>query len=469
MKGRIISARLPWRCSSCERRNEDDVAITLAELHREVRQRRRNCPQCGEGVVPLLDLVMAASASPFLLRELPEDLEEYLAERPSGPPVPVSTEPTTKGSVTTSPGPRYEIIRLLGVGGMAEVYVAKQSGVASFEKRVVLKRILPSLARDPSFVEMFLQEARTAAQISHANVVQINDLGYDGQHYFIAMEYVRGWDLRALLNACASLDRPVPVDVACHILSDVCAGLSAAHHCVLDSGEVIRIVHRDVSPHNILVSRAGVGKLTDFGVSKVYRGTEVGTQSGMLKGKVLYMAPEQIDPTRGVTDHRADIFAAGVVLYEVLSGAPPFKRESEFRTLSAVLGDDLPSIRSVRSDVPGEIEQVLFDALERDPDKRLSTISEMKERLDRAIAGSKSPSPTARVAAWVAELGDAAGAELAPDNFTPTGSRAIKKVELDTQIIRGDTDASSRSRARAGATEIENVDDNARPEGRDKD
>jgi tRNA A-37 threonylcarbamoyl transferase component Bud32 len=255
------------------------------------------CARCGkEGPVtltPQQDVIVKF----FLADAVPDEVKAYLDARPGA--APPSAEPITSTNRSDAPEPpsRYRVIRPLGAGGMAEVFLAEQSGLEGFKKKVVLKRILPNLSTNEEFIRMFLQEARTAARINHPNVVQIFDLGQEGKRYYMAMEYVRGWDLRAITNASHLSGRPIPIEIALRIGADLCAGLHAAHTCV-DEQHKAGIIHRDVSPHNVLVSHEGAVKITDFGISKV-EDSSIGTRPGMLKGKIFYMAPEQIDAALG--------------------------------------------------------------------------------------------------------------------------------------------------------------------------
>src|SRR5262249_8719905 len=188
---------------------------------------------------------------------------------------------------------KYEIVRRIGAGGMGEIFLARQHGPEGFLRSVVLKCVLPSLSNNAEFVRMFLDEARVAARISHPNVVQIIELERDDRGFFIAMEYVDGWNLRTVLRVMSSRQVQMPTEIACRLISDVCAGLHAAHTLPTEDGTRRGVVHRDVSPANILISQAGIAKLTDFGIAKAMGSLQV-TKPGTMKGKAPYMAPEQI-------------------------------------------------------------------------------------------------------------------------------------------------------------------------------
>src|SRR5438552_5671450 len=221
----------------------------------------------------------------------------------------------------TTPIGKYKLLRLIASGGMAEVYLARQAGAAGFEKLVCLKRILPHLARDRQFVEMFLNEARLAARLDHPNIVSIYDLGEANGNYFIAMEFIDGPSLRAVHKLSAERNELLPIPEICKIISMAAGGLQYAHDLADDKGEPLHLVHRDISPDNLLVHRNGSAKVVDFGIAKAANSSSQ-TRTGTLKGKVAYMPPEQL---RGEQlDRRTDVFALGVVLYELLTGKRPW-------------------------------------------------------------------------------------------------------------------------------------------------
>ena len=224
----------------------------------------------------------------------------------------------------------FEKLKRLGTGGMAEVFLARKRGPEGFQKDAVLKLILPSLAEDQTVIAMFLQEARVAALISHPNVVQTYDLGRKGETYFITMEYVDGWDLAAVLKTLQRRHLAMPIAIACRVVSDICAGLQAAHSLRARDGESLGVVHRDVSPHNVLLSHEGMVKLTDFGVAKVTRSV-VQSEPGLPKGKMSYMAPEQLFDDQDETGPSTDVFGAGIVLFECLTGSPSLPPRERLR------------------------------------------------------------------------------------------------------------------------------------------
>ncbi len=274
---------------------------------------------------------------------------------------------------------KYLLIDKIGTGGMAELFLAKQTGLKGFEKVMAIKRILPHLTEDQEFVSMFINEAKLAALLSHQNIVQIYDLGSVALIYYIAMEYVMGKDLRTVLSKIRSDNHPLPISHALQIISKVLSGLDYAHRQKDLSGRELNLVHRDVSPQNILVSYEGEVKLVDFGIAKAAsQGGE--TRTGMLKGKLAYMSPEQAWGKQ--IDHRSDIFAAGIVLYEMLSGVRLFKGENELSTLEKVREAKVEPPTSLNPEISKELEAIILKALAKDPNDRYQTASEMEAAIE---------------------------------------------------------------------------------------
>ncbi|HVP61918.1 MAG TPA: serine/threonine-protein kinase [Myxococcaceae bacterium] len=259
---------------------------------------------------------------------------------------------------------KYQLLRKLATGGMAEVFLAKTDGPMGFEKLLVIKRILPHLAEDPQFIEMFLAEAKLAAQLNHPNLVTLFDFGQAEGSYFIAMEYIDGPTLRLLVARSRDLRAPISLALAARIVSSAAEGLAYAHDFRDQlTDEPLHLVHRDVSPDNILIGRSGAVKLVDFGIAKA-RGQSHHTQVGTVKGKVAYMAPEQL---RGEPlDRRVDLYALGVVLYELCTGRMPFEASSDASMVRAVLYDAaIPAVRRVPT-VPAAIQTILDRLLAKD-------------------------------------------------------------------------------------------------------
>ncbi len=267
---------------------------------------------------------------------------------------------------------------------MAEVFLARQSGVEGFEKPVVIKRILPHLTTDPKFVEMFINEARVAARLSHPSIVQIFDLGkLDGQ-YFIAMEFIHGEDLRALAKAADEKRARPSMPMVARVIADMLAGLHYAHTRVGPDGKPLGLVHRDISPQNVLVTYEGGVKLVDFGIAKATESaSSQQTQAGLLKGKYAYMSPEQCRSKK--IDARSDIFSVGILLWELVSWQRLFRRDSDLATLVAVADEPIPPLASVRRDVPPELDRIAARALARNPAERYPTAQAMQADLEALI------------------------------------------------------------------------------------
>ncbi len=274
---------------------------------------------------------------------------------------------------------RYELICRLAVGGMAEIYLARATGIEGFEKLVVLKRILPQFAHNPGFVSMFLDEARLSATLQHPNIAQVYDIGHCGDSYFFTMEYVRGQDVRSILKTAVAAKRPISLSHIITIVTGAAAGLHAAHEkCDLD-GKPLGVVHRDVSPSNVLVGYNGSVKLVDFGVAKAAQRSNQ-TQTGTLKGKVAYMSPEQC--TGRPVDRRSDIFALGILLYELTCRRRLFSGSSEFEIMTKIVQQDVTPPSQWVKNYPAALERILLRALARDPEQRYPTAQAMQLELE---------------------------------------------------------------------------------------
>src|SRR5262245_9029236 len=234
---------------------------------------------------------------------------------------------------------KYEVIRQIAIGGMAELYLARTLGIEGFEKLVVLKRILPQYVTNSTFVNMFLNEARMQATLHHPNVAQVYDIGLEEGDYFFAMEYIHGEDLDRIQKASEEQGVPVSMDAALTLIAGLCAGLNYAHEKASADGKPLGIVHRDVSPSNVLVSYDGAVKLVDFGIARV--ASRPGTTQGGLKGKIAYMSPEQ-GMANAKLDRRSDIYAIGTLLYELTTGKLPFTGETEYQVLNQIVNNDVP-------------------------------------------------------------------------------------------------------------------------------
>ncbi|MBJ6764203.1 protein kinase [Myxococcaceae bacterium JPH2] len=294
----------------------------------------------------------------------------------------------------------YQLLKRLAMGGMAQIYLARQQGPEGFEKLLVLKRILPHLTENAEFVRMFLDEARIAARLNHPNVVQIFNLGAEADTYFIAMEYIHGADVRRVWKQSEAVGQPLPVPLACRILIEACAGLDYAHKKADAAGRPLGIVHRDVSPQNILVTFEGGVKVVDFGIAKAADQATV-TRSGVLKGKYSYMSPEQAAGMR--VDCRSDVFALGVVLYELLTGARLFKRPSDLQTLAAVAECQVAVPSQVAPRVPQSLDAIVLKALAKEPEARFQEALHLQLALEDWLSQNRLPSSTAHLGAFMKE------------------------------------------------------------------
>lgn len=298
---------------------------------------------------------------------------------------------------------RYEIVGRLATGGMAEIFLGRLTGPSGFERPVVVKRMLPHLARRPGFGAMFIDEARITARMQHPNVVQVFELGEDGGDYFLAMEYVNGETADALVRRLLYEGRRLPYALATHVVAEACSGLHAAHELRDDDGNELGVVHRDVSPDNLLVTYFGSVKVADFGIAKGAHRQAAATETGALKGKLPYMSPEQC---RGqALDRRTDIFSLGAVLYELTTNRRLFKRPTAPQVISAICSEPiLPPSRLVPG-YPRALEEVCMRALARSPSDRYPTAAAFRLALVNAMRSLDEPAdPAAEIANLMREL-----------------------------------------------------------------
>lgn len=273
---------------------------------------------------------------------------------------------------------RYQLLRKIASGGMAEIFLARPLDGPP-DRPVVVKRILPHLAANADFIQMFLNEARISVHLNHPNIVQTYDLGEAEGTYFIAMEYIHGEDLRRVWKQAEQCHRAVSIALVCRIVVEACRALQYAHEKKDGTGKPLGIVHRDISPQNILLTFEGGVKLVDFGIAKAAL-QSASTRSGVLKGKYSYMSPEQAQGKR--LDKRSDIFALGIILYELVTGTRLFKRGNDLQTLNAVINCEVNPPSLANPKLPSDLDTIVLTALERNPDDRYAEARELRRALE---------------------------------------------------------------------------------------
>jgi serine/threonine protein kinase len=301
-------------------------------------------------------------------------------------------------SVLLKPYGNYVLVRKLAEGGMAEIFLAKLLGADGFERNVVIKRMLSNLSSIPDFVEMFRDEARLAAKLSHPNIIQIHELGFIDECYYICMEYLAGEDFSSTLRQAGRKRQYTPLPIVLRVLADAARGLHYAHDFCNEEGKPLNIVHRDISPSNLYVTYQGQVKVLDFGIAKA-ESRLVQTRTGVVKGKYIYMAPEQ---ARGAeVDRRADVFSLGVSLYESSTNVRPFARENDLAVLNALLQGDFARPTTLRRDLPPELEAVILKAMALQPGDRYATAGEFADAVERCTAGKIAPATNKELADYL--------------------------------------------------------------------
>ena len=285
---------------------------------------------------------------------------------------------------------KYYLLDKLAVGGMAEIYKAKTFGVDGFEKLLAIKRILPHCAADKEFITMLIDEAKLSVLLSHANIVQVFDLGKVGDDYFIAMEFINGINLRDIIYKCRDDEKKIPVDVSAYIVSEICKGLDYAHRKTDQGNQPLHIVHRDISPQNVLISYEGEVKIVDFGIAKAAMNISH-TMAGILKGKIAYMSPEQAESSSKVT-RESDVYSLGATLYHALTGRPPFEGASMVDILMAATMGERPPLTPLRPELAPQIDAWVVKSLAIEADERYSYVSSMWNDLIRIVQNSQGPS-----------------------------------------------------------------------------
>jgi serine/threonine protein kinase len=292
---------------------------------------------------------------------------------------------------------RYRVIERLAAGGMAEVYRAESAGLEGFKKKVAIKRVLPHLAERKKFISMFLDEARLGAHLSHSNCVQVFDIGVGDNTYFIVMEYVDGADLKAIIEWLRKARRPFPIPQAVYLTTKMCEGLAYAHELVDEAGRPLSVIHRDVSPPNVLITKYGEVKIVDFGLAKASTQLEK-SEPGIIKGKFSYLSPEAAHGQE--VDPRTDLFAVGIILWEMLAGRKLFQGESDFETVKQVQRAEVPPISRLNPSVDKQLEDIISRSLSREADKRFQSARE----LGRALSGWMFETRSNMMAFDIAEL-----------------------------------------------------------------
>ena len=301
----------------------------------------------------------------------------------------------------------YEITELLAAGGMAEIFLGQKPGPGGFRKQLVIKRISKKLIGDREIEMMFVDEARVQALLDHPNIVQIYDFGEEKGSYFIAMELVRGATLRWVVDNASAVRRPIPLQHALRIASDVLCGLHYAHERIDDTGEALKLIHRDISPVNVLITRSGIAKLCDFGVAKSEMQQQM-TRAGIVKGKFRYMSPEQLNAEP--LDRRADLFAVGSVLWEMLVGRRLFDLANEDDVVAAIRAGNYPAPSDLRPGVPRPVDRILRRALHLNRDRRFRSAREFQLACEEILRLLPTASNSVLVGEYVsAELDGTAG------------------------------------------------------------
>lgn len=340
---------------------------------------------------------------------------------------------------------KYEILERLAVGGMGEVFFAAQRGtVKGFERPVILKSLLPDLAQQEDFIEQFLDEARVAATLNHPNVVSIHEVGLWNGVYFIAMEFIRGRNLSQIVKRAKKQQKPIPFGVTARIIRDAAQGLAHAHGAKDAIGQPLSIVHRDISPQNIMVRDDGVTKVVDFGIARASNRASR-TATGAVKGKMAYMAPEQLrlKPVTGA----ADQFSLGVVLWEMCVGRRLFHAEQDFDLAMKVLEGPIPTLKATIPNVPKELDDITMRMLERDPDKRFASCADVAKELDDFCVTFSPRFSESPVAIYMKELGVDDLAAL-----TPRATPSNKNFVIDLKARAGSSDAQATTPQRGSAS-----------------
>jgi serine/threonine protein kinase len=406
--------------------SDADIAIEAAAPARE-RRKHRSKPRSGFSPEEALRDLQNLGRPPGWGRGAgvpsgPIDLAGLVEQALQNP----LADKNANGVIDGTYGP-YRLVKKIAVGGMAEVFKAKRTGVEGFEKVVAVKRILPHLSDNKEFVDMFIDEAKMVAGLTHPNIVQISDLGKIEKSYYIAMEYVHGRDLRSILRRAKDRGLRLPLDLTVLIVSKVCSALEFAHRKKDERGRPMLIVHRDISPQNILISFEGEVKLTDFGIAKAATKARI-SDAGALRGKLLYMSPEQA--WGKPMDRRSDVFSLGIVFYEMVTDQKPFLGSSEMSILEMVRECRVAPPSDVNPRIPERLEKVVMTALERDPDHRYQDAAEMYRELDRVLHERQPPTANELTRFMELLFDEEERIEALPPGTTDAADEAAQEVEF---------------------------------------
>jgi serine/threonine-protein kinase len=346
---------------------------------------------------------------------------------------------------------RYRVLEKIASGGMAEVFRAESAGLEGFKKTVAIKRVLPHLSEKKQFIGMFLDEARLSAHLSHSNCVQVFDIGVGDNTYFIVMEYVDGADLKAIIELSRKTGQPLQYELASLICVRICEGLSYAHELQDGKGKNLGIVHRDMSPPNVLITRHGEVKIVDFGLAKANSQLEH-SEPGIIKGKFSYLSPEAA--LGQSIDHRTDIFAVGIILWEMLAGRRLFQGESDLETVRQVQAARIPDIKQFNPYVTPELEKVLARALARDPSQRYQRARDLGQDLNSMLFHAGRPVSHFDIAQLVEPIVSARVQARKAEMKKSIIGALIEDALFEFTSLQGGTDSGDRSSADLGATPL---------------
>jgi serine/threonine-protein kinase len=362
-------------------------------------------------------------------------MESVPNSAPAPKPVSDQAAPAEGGASMERYG-RYQLIEQIGKGGMAEVFRAVTEGVGGFRRVFVIKRIRPEKSDSPEFIRMFCDEARICALLSHPSIVQVYDFGQINGSYFLAMEYLRGKDLSTVMRALRAGHAAMPPPAAASVAREIALGLHHAHTAVTVRGQKFQIVHRDVTPSNIMLLRTGGVKILDFGIAKAAATVkqQLDTGGGRVKGKLAYLSPEQVRAAPEI-DGRSDVFSLGVVLWEMLTGQRLFTAENEFQTMRNVLMRPVPPPSSLRAGVPAGLDAIVARALERERGRRYQTAQAFAEELERFLHDV--PCPLQAIPRLLQELfgDDVSGEHLPPASRSDLGPPVAVQMAGDSAAL----------------------------------